>query len=93
MGQIANSIIITSGMITIAFISRKIVDQVSYYNTKRANGCEEPPSYPQRLPYGIELYFAQKKRLTSGDGEVKRSKRLFATYGKTLQMNVLGQGD
>ena len=69
----------------------KVYRTFTYYRLRRKHGCEEPPKYPHIDPFfGIDYWRSQKKAAERSQW-LPTSKSLFAKYGKTYEINNLGQ--
>ena len=69
----------------------KAIRHVLYIRAKRANHCEEPPKYPHKDPFlGLD-YWRDQKKAAQNSQWLPTSKALFAKYGKTYEINNLGQ--
>ena len=73
------------------FAISKVVRHILYIRAKRAHHCEEPHKYPHRDPFlGLDYWRDQKKAAQKSQW-LPTSKALFARYGKTYEVNNLGQ--
>lgn len=73
------------------FASIKLIRHIAYINARKAKGCAEPPKYPHKDPFlGLD-YWRNQRDAAQKSQWLSTSKALFAKYGKTYEINNLGQ--
>ena len=91
MSQILYSSILGLYLILALQSLSKLSRRLRYVRLKQANGCEDPPKYPHQDPiWGFDLYHKMKQAGQDGNW-LSTSKRLFQGYGKTYEVNLIGE--
>ena len=87
--QLLNTLIVIISLALVQYLYRKWVESCVFRAAALKHGCQKPPRYPHKWPYGIDLLQERLAAIKAG-----RYNRLYLeqlqTYGNTWEENLAG---
>ena len=87
--QLLGTLIVIVSLALTQYLYKQWVEYHAFKVAALKHGCQKPPKYPHKLPYGIDLLRARLAAIKAGRYN-KLYLEQFQTYGKTWEENLAG---